>query len=1552
MDKAIVPRIGAVDDDYKLPLWASSVGLRVEVVERLVAAYRDLHSVLTEAQEREIQNPELVRHLREEAEHKADRAEDLLGELEYYRIQGEVEQDEHHDDDDDDSKLVHDIGDGNPLLSKPATDIQLFHKTDREVSNTCQLPHPEAAEEDISRAIEEQVAECHRITSNVREALKLEEVDEKCLQIYRSTSSWTDPRQMSPFPTEHKVHGRDQDRKCIISKLTSEESAARNLSVLAIVGNGGVGKTTLAKVVYNDPAVRKHFDKALWLHVSVYFNEAKITRELLELLRRDRHEDISDMKELQNILGYEIKSKRVLLVLDDMWEDNRKENWDVLLTPLRTNDAKGNMVIITTRKSSVARMTGARYNINLHGLKDEEFWPLFKECAFGDENHKGHGKLQEIGRKIADKLKGYPLAAKSVGKLLSRKLDDGHWTRILDNSEWKEQKGHDDVIPALKISYNYLPRHLQKCFSYCSIFPKNQRYHVQWLVNIWIAQGFIPLADQHTQAEETGRRYLADLIDWGFFLSEPPRPSLLMHDLVHDLAQIVSSHESFTVEELTPHVGDFNLIRHVTVITESAYYGQFNGTVLLNNEYFMQEFAKTFCALPKKDLRTLMLFGAHDSSFASTFHQELGNEIRAVRVLNMEVVYHDLNMLIPNISAFINLRYLWLRSFYRGLNLQLPEAICKLYQLQVLDIKDFNSETVVPKGLHKLRNLRHFFAREQLHAQIANVGDLVFLQELMAFHVRKEHEFSIAQLEKLNEIRGSVSIYNLENIESKEDASKARLSDKQYLTSLRLSWDGMPTSLRKLKIIDGLEPPMCLEKLHIEGYNGSAPSWLGSTAVSLTSLKSLHLEKCQFWSTLPSVDELPLLRELHLINMRRLDKIPLGRGLKVLELSNIPSLKRFVEMESDQPYENLEVIELKDCNYLEKLPFQLCSSGTRTEHLFPKLRRVQIRDCIKTKLPPFPIADTTTDIDVWNACLDYMSFQLSPAANDESRLCLELEGHRVGKMEILDETILRFSKLKDLQELEIRMFPEVRYLPWEGLQQMTALKKFKIVDCLKLFSSSPKLVLPVSVEEMEFDRCDITGKQLSNLMSSLPFLKMVKVQYCKGIKCLSVGMFVDAHSTMEEGLWDIPPSSLVTLEKLDISLSDIQFCSKNGLGELGSLKDIVIWKCPLLLSSMVSEAASMVPGPSLLPPSLLKFDITDMVDALLARSKLASLAELCIGTSRLLISLNVCSCTALQKLKIEECDQLQSIEGLQSLTLLAKLEISSCSKLTSVQLNLCTSLEKLNIDGCDALRTLEGSGSLISLKEVLISTNPVLSYVELHSCWALENLCIRKCPALATWQGFRSLTGIKSLQVSESPGFVSAWKSAAEEMMSEGHYSFWMPLECLDIDDIDVLSMPICRQITSLESLKIRGVLYTTAGSDKVDSLLEHHEQALQLLTSLKELTLWQFEHLESLPSKIHGLQLLQRLTISECPCLESLPSKIHALPSLQRLTINECPSLTSLPEEGLPRSLMEMDLIRGTVELDALCRSIWKDAHFRLYINKVEHLGAPAPHSVEAQLE
>ena len=158
----------------------------------------------------------------------------------------------------------------------------------------------------------------------------------------------------------------------------------------------------------------------------------------------------------------------------------------------------------------------------------------------------------------------------------------------------------------------------------------------------------------------------------------------------------------------------------------------------------------------------------------------------------------------------------------------------------------------------------------------------------MAFDVRKESDFSIAQLENLNGIRGSISIYNLQSLESQEEDSKARLRSKLQLNSLRLSWFDMPKSLSSLNIIEGLEPPTCIKKLQIDGYNGSAPSWL-SNSFYLTSLQSLHLEKCKYWSALPPLPQLQELQELHLINMPHITSIPIGR-LKILELRNMPRL--------------------------------------------------------------------------------------------------------------------------------------------------------------------------------------------------------------------------------------------------------------------------------------------------------------------------------------------------------------------------------------------------------------------------------------------------------------------------------------------------------------------------------------------------------------------------------------------------------------------------------------------------------------------------------------
>ncbi|GJN35969.1 hypothetical protein PR202_gb24790 [Eleusine coracana subsp. coracana] len=625
----------------------------------------------------------------------------------------------------------------------------------------------------------------------------------------------------------------------IIRKFTSEEYSGKNLSVLVIVGHRGVGKTTLAKVVYNHRSVKQHFDRRLWLHVSVYFDEVRLIRDLLEALCEKRYEDVN-LKELQSILGHTWKSNRVLLVLDDVWEDGRRDKWDELLTPLRTNDAKGNTILVTTRKSSVVTMTNATEQVNIGGLHDAAFWGLFKECAFGDAEHKGHRKLKDIGKKIAVKLNGFPLAAKCVGKLLKWKLHDEHWTRILENSEWKDQQ-----------------------------------------------------------------------------------------------------------EEFKP-AADLRLIRHVSVITELAYYGQQDGSIS-SNECFMHDFARTFCTLPKTNLSTMMLFGAHDLTFASTFQQALGN-IKAIRVLKMEM----------------------------------------------------------------------------------------------------------------------------------------------------------------------------------------------------------------------------------------------------------------------------------------------------------------------------------------------------------------------------------------------------------------------------------QLFLPESLMEIEFGNCEITGKQLSHLMLNLPRLKAVK------------------------------------------------------------------------------------------------------------------------------------------NLHTEYCDMLQSIQDLDSLAFLKELEIYMCSRLTSVQVKSCTSLQRLSIQSCGALSKLDGSDSLTFLKEVSICVNSSLESVELCCCRELERLYIRECPALLSWQGFESFTGLKHLHVSKCPGFVSCWESAAKHFDIEANKNFSIPVRHLEIDDNNVLSMPILCQFTSLETLIISGI---NTRSDNVNILSDSQEAALLLLTSLKELVFFHFEHVHSLPSSIHRLQTLQRLKIMNCP------------------------AIVALPDGGLPLSLVEMDLQRCSIELKELCRSVSEMQKFRLYI-------------------
>ncbi|KAL3820015.1 hypothetical protein ACJIZ3_005920 [Penstemon smallii] len=315
------------------------------------------------------------------------------------------------------------------------------------------------------------------------------------------------------------------------------------LKVLPIVGMGGIGKTTLAKALLDDPFIVGHFDIRAWVTISQEYRIQDVVQNLLNDInlrstKTDIEVDLDGDVGLHKILF----KRRYLIVLDDVWET---KTWDELQKLFPDND-DGSRIMVTTRQSEVATYA-AKSSHEMKLLNDDMSWDLLREELFAQENCPSD--LVEIGKEIAKKCLGLPLAISVIGGLLSKeKMTLEYWEHVAANIKAILTENDDQYLEILSLSYNYLPHHLKPCFLYMAVFSEDESIQVSMLLHLWVAEGF--LKPSSINMEKVAEKNLKDLIERNLILVDKLKyngkpKTCIIHDLLRDLCIKEARKEKF-----------------------------------------------------------------------------------------------------------------------------------------------------------------------------------------------------------------------------------------------------------------------------------------------------------------------------------------------------------------------------------------------------------------------------------------------------------------------------------------------------------------------------------------------------------------------------------------------------------------------------------------------------------------------------------------------------------------------------------------------------------------------------------------------------------------------------------------------------------------------------------------------------------------------------------------------------------------------------------------------------------------------------------------------
>ncbi|PWA87370.1 NBS-LRR resistance-like protein [Artemisia annua] len=1099
------------------------------------------------------------------------------------------------------------------------------------------------------------------------------------------------------------IVGREGDKNELLQMLLGDGPSSKKFSIVPIVGMGGMGKTTLARLLYDDQQVKNRFELKAWVCVYEDFDIFNISKVIFQSVGGDKNEKFADLNLLQEALKKQLTGKQFLLVLDDIWSE-KLEDWEKLAAPF-IEVAHGSKIIITTRKQHLLNKLGYDHPYYLKKLSDDDALSLFAQYALGVNNFDLHLGLRPYGEGIVGKCGGLPLALKALGSLLRSKTDEEDWKQLLNNEIWMLEDG-GGIVPALRLSYHDLSARLKQLFAYCCLIPKDYVFKKDDLILWWMAEGFLRNSTTEKSMEvRLGEECFQELLSRSFFQHVPHEESLfVMHDLMNDLATLVAR-EFFVRLDLdvnkNARMTDFKKFRHMSFVCEE--YNTYNKFKAFDKANSL----RTFLALPYAmgDDRW------RPSYLSSKLLADILLQLPLLRVLSLS------GLKIVEVPECVgNMKHLRYLNLSRTSITHLPERVCNLYNLQTLIVSGCRELTKLPKNFLKLKNLQHFDIRDTLlwNMMPPAISEMKSLQILSNKVVVENTAFFISWLRNLKNVQVKIYIDGLQKLRSAREILEVNVSEKR-VSELHVEWSDMFDDSRndvlEMEILNALKPHSDnLKDLKIGSYGSRVfPKWIGDPSFQQLTSVSIWGGNC---TVLPPLGQLPSLKKLVIESLKEVKVVGsefLGTGIAFpkLESLKIRSMRGWEVWSTnsgvvDAVFPCLQELEITRCPNLVKVSLEA----------LPSLRDLDINDCGDGVLRSLIcVASTVTMLsiinisglsdEVWRGVIGYLGAVevLSIRECNEIRYLWESEAEACKVLVNLSILyVFNCSKLVSLGEKEE-----------EGCNQLTSLRILQLWGCKNL----ERCNLPNNIQDLSISYCPMIasvsfptgGHKLKSLtieeceqlldaeLLNASMLEVVWIRSLANLKSINeLTCFIhltelriqDCSSIKSFPAADLP--NLTSLTHLTISdCSSMESFPAADLPNLTSLKYLKISDCKsmdvdsfgvwppnlgsLEIGRLKKPISKLMVGPQNFPPSLVRLTLyggSAEEDDVTSGSQLSHMLPSSLTTLVLLY---------FKKLKSVS-------NGLQHLTSLQHLSIIFCPKMKDLPEELLPSLLSLGIEGC------------------------------------------------------------------------------------------------------------------------------------------------------------------------------------------------------------------------------------------------------------------------------